>query len=98
MCPVKNGGSVLATTIVGELAADVVDGSRLHLRPEGARPASLRLPEGWECVSAEIRNADGTIVARLGDRVEVTGAWIEGLVALRGPSRVLRVHAVRVMG
>lgn len=88
----------MTASIVGELAADVVGGSRLHIRPDGARPASLRLPDGWQCVSAEIRDADGTIVAHLGDRVEVTGAWIEGLVALRGPSRVLRVHTVRVMG
>lgn len=88
----------LTTSIVGELATDVVGGSQLHLRPTGGPPASLRLPTGWHCVSAEIQDADGKIVARLGDRVEVTGAWIEGLVALRGPSRVLRVHTMRVMG
>ncbi|WP_420120238.1 hypothetical protein [Nakamurella sp.] len=88
----------MTASIVGDLAADVVGGARLHIRPDGARPASLRLPDGWECVSAEIHDPDGRIVARIGDRVEVTGAWIEGLVALRGPSRVLRVHTMRVMG
>lgn len=87
----------MTVSIVGDLAADVVDGSRLHIRPAGGRPASLRLPDGWTCVSAEIRDDDGRIVARLGEPVEVTGAWIEGLVALRGPSRVLRVHTMRVM-
>lgn len=84
-------------SIEGELAADVVGGAQVHVRPAGARPASLRLPAGWECVSAEIADADGRIVARLGDRVEVTGEWIEGLVALRGPSRVLRVRSMRTL-
>jgi len=78
------------------LSTDVVGGTQLHLIPELEPPASLRLPPGWRCELAEIRDSDGSVAARLGDRVEVTGDWIEGLVSLRGPSHVLRVESIRL--
>ena len=77
------------------LSADVVGGAQLHVMPESGPPASLRLPPAWRCEQAEIRDGDKCVVARLGDRVEVIGDWMEGLVSLRGPSRVLRVQSVR---
>jgi hypothetical protein len=88
-------GSSSRVVVVGVLSADVVEGSRLHVVPSAGRPASVALPPGWRCESAEIRDATGTPVARLGERVTLTGEWIEGLVALRGPSRVLRVRSIR---
>ena len=86
----------MSVSIVGLLSTDVVGGTQLHLIPESEPPASLRLPPGWRCELAEIRGSDGSVAARLGDRVEVTGDWIEGLVSLRGPSHVLRVDSIRL--
>lgn len=80
--------------LVGVLATDVVEGSRLHVRPDQGRAASLALPAGWRLVEDAIRDVDGRVRVRLGDRVTVTGQWIEGLVSLRGPSRVLRIHSI----
>lgn len=87
--------SGVPVVLVGTLSTDVVDGSRLHLRPDTGRPASLALPEQWRLVSGEILDPDTAVVARLGDRVAVTGQWVTGLVSLRGPRRVLRVDTIR---
>ncbi len=84
--------------LIGTLSADVVEGSRLHIRPAAGRPASLVLPDGWRLGPTMILDDAGTTRARLGDRVAVTGHWIEGLVSLRGPSRVLRVVAMEPAG
>ncbi len=86
----------MSVSIVGLLSTDVVGGAQLHVIPESGPPASLRLPPAWRCEFAEIRDGDGSVVARLGDRVEVIGDWLEGLVSLRGPSRVLRVDSIRL--
>lgn len=80
--------------LVGTLSADVVEGSRLHIVPMTGRAAGLVLPDGWRLESGAIDDGTGAVLARLGDRVAVTGHWIEGLVSLRGPSRVLRVRAI----
>lgn len=85
----------MSVSIVGVLSTDVVGGSRLHIVPEAGPTASLRLPPGWRCESSEIRDEAGLVVAELGDRVRLTGEWIEGLVSLRGPSRVLQVLSIR---
>lgn len=84
----------MSVSIEGVLSTDVIDGARLHVIPAAGSPASLTLPAGWRCESAEIRDAAGTVIARLGDRVRLTGEWVEGLVSLRGPSRVLRVVSI----
>jgi hypothetical protein len=86
----------LSVSLVGLLSTDVVGGTQLHVIPESEPSASLRLPPAWRCELAEIRDSDESVVARLGDRVEVIGDWIEGLVSLRGPSRVLRVDSIRL--
>lgn len=80
--------------LVGVLATDVIEGSRLHIRPAEGRAASLALPAGWRLVANAIEDDAGRVRARLGDRVAVTGQWIEGMVSLRGPSRVLQVHSI----
>lgn len=85
-------------SIVGVLSTDVVGGARLHVVPENGPPASLQLPGGWQCRAGEIRDSAGALVARLGDRVTLTGEWIAGLVSMHGPSRVLQVSSMEPGG
>lgn len=88
----------MSVSIVGALSTDVVGGARLHVVPEHGPPASLQLPRGWQCRAGEIRDSTDVLVARLGDRVTLTGEWIEGLVSLRGPIRVLQVSSMEPDG
>ncbi len=83
----------------GLLSADTPEGARLHLvTSDGARYV-LVAPPGWRVRSAPatVVDADGQVVARAGDEVEVRGRRSTGLASTQQVGPVFEFTKMRAV-